>query len=404
MSLNHQEPDRVPLDLGGTFVTGIAASALHRLRRHLGLAGRPVRVFDLLQMLGEVEMDLVERLALDVLPVDPPAVAFGIRNEGWKGWTLFDGTPVEVPEDFRVEVTPEGDWLLCPLSRASRPPVAKMPKDGFYFDTIGYNAWDVNYTPPKIEDLRKTADRWVLGDGVLRHLSERARQLRRNTDKALVLGAWGATGVHYVGRLTEFLCLLASDREYVRDLFMLCNEASLRNLELLWEAVGDNVDVIAFSGLDFGTQRGEFFSVELFRETYLPAWRAQFEWIHTHTTWRIFEHSCGSIANLIGDLVDAGLDALNPVQTSAANMDPERLAAAFGDRLTFWGGGVETQTTLPFGTPDAVRDEVRARIKAFAPGGGMVFNPIHNIQCNTPPENIVAAYETALEVGRYPIA
>lgn len=403
MALNHQEPDRVPVDLGGTFVTGIAASTLYRLRRHLGLAERPVKVFDLLQMLGEVELDLVERLDLDVLSVERPAVAFGIRNEGWKPWTLFDGTPVEVPGDFNVEVTPEGDWLLRPLSRAGRPPVAKMPAAGFYFDAIGYNEWDVNFTPPPMKEMREISKRWVVGEDLLRHFSERARFLRKHTDKALVLGAWGATGVHYVGRLTEFLCLLASDRAYVRDLFMLCSERSIENLKLLWEAVGENVDVIAFSGLDFGTQRGEFFSVDLFRETYLPAWQAQFEWIHTHTTWKIFEHSCGSIANLIGDLADAGLDALNPVQTSASNMHPEWLAAQFGDRLTFWGGGVETQTTLPFGTADEVREEVKARIRTFAPGGGMVFNPIHNIQCNTPPENIAAAYETALEAGRYPI-
>ena len=142
---------------------------------------------------------------------------------------------------------------------------------------------------------------------------------------------------------------------------------------------------------------------ELWRDLYLPALKEHFDWIHEHTTWKVFEHSCGSIANLVGDLADAGLDALNPVQTSAAGMDPKWLKESFGDRLTFWGGGVETQTTLPFASPDQVRDEVRQRIETFAPGGGFVFNPVHNIQPNTPPENIAAAYETAIEAGRYPI-
>jgi len=402
MALNHEEPDRVPIDLGGTFVTGIAAGALHRLRRHLGLEDRPVKVYDLLQMLGEVELDLVERFEVDVLPVERPAATLGVRAENWKPWELFDGTPVMMPGDFNVEVTPGGDWLLRPLSRSDRPPIARMPKDGFYFDAIDYGEWDPDFKPPSMKEMRERARQWIIGEGLLRHFADRARHLRENTDKALVLGAW-TTGVHYVGRLTEFLCLLATDREYIRDLFMLAAETSIKKLELLWEAVGDNVDLIAFSGLDFGTQRGEFFSVDLFRETYLPAFKVQFDWIHEHTTWKIFEHSCGSIANLIGDLVGAGLDALNPVQTSAANMDPEWLAEQFGDRLTFWGGGVETQTTLAFGTVDDVREEVRQRIQTFGPGGGFVFNPIHNIQYDTPPENVAAAYETALAAGAYPL-
>ncbi|NOZ23994.1 MAG: methyltransferase, partial [Planctomycetes bacterium] len=392
-----------PLDLGGTFVTGIAAGALHRLRKHLGLEDRAVKGFDLLQMLGEVEMDLVERFNLDVLSVERPTVAFGIKNENWKPWELFDGTPVMVPGDFNVDVSPEGDWLLRPLNRADKPPIGRMPKNGFYFDSIGYNEWDPNFQPPPMKEMEEAAWKyWIMGEPLLQYFADRARLLRENTDKALVMWSGGA-GVHYVGRLTEFLCLLATDKEYVADLFMLCAETSIRNLELLWQAVGENIDVFVISGLDFGTQRGEFFSVETFRETYLPAFKKQFEWIHEHTTWKIFEHSCGSVANLIGDLVGAGLDALNPVQTTAANMDPEWLAEQFGDRLTFWGGGVDTQTTLTFGTPEEVREEVKERIRLFAPGGGMVFNPVHNIQYNTPPENIVAAYETAREFGRYPI-
>jgi len=178
---------------------------------------------------------------------------------------------------------------------------------------------------------------------------------------------------------------------------------ALSNLEKLWEWVGDNVDLIWITGLDFGSQRCELFSPQTFREIYLPALRAQYQWIHDNTTWFSFEHSCGSIANIVGDMAEAGLDALNPVQTTAAGMDPAWLKQTVGDRLTFWGGGVETQDVLQFGTPDQVCEQVAERVRIFGQGGGFVFCADHNIQPGTPPENIIAAYQTAFEVGQYPI-
>ena len=402
-ALNHQEPDRVPIDLGGTFVTGIHAQTLHHLRRHLGLEDRLVKVYEPHQMLGEVDLDLVERLGVDVLPVEPPAMSYGLRCENWKPWRLFDGTEVLMPGKFDVDTSPEGDWILHMGEGQHRRPVASMPRDGFYFDAIDYGKWDPDFRPPSLDKIRENLASWLVSDDVVTFMADRARTLRTSTDKALALGAWGATGMHYVGRLTEFWCLLATDREYVRDLFALSTEAAIRNLERLWQAVGEDVDVIAVTGLDYGTQRSEWFSREVFQEVYVPALTAQFGWIHEHTTWKTFEHSCGSIPKLIPDLVDAGLDALNPVQTSAAGMDPQWLKDSFGDRLTFWGGGVETQSTLPFGTPDEVREEVAERMRIFAPGGGFVFNPVHNIQPNTPAENVAAAYEAALDAGLCPI-
>ena len=403
-ALNHREPDRVPMDLGGSFVTGIAAQSLDRVRRRLGLEDRPVKVYDVMQMLGEVEMDLAERFQVDVLPVEPPSLTLGVRRGDWKPWRLFDGTDVLVPGQFNVEVSPEGDWLLRAPSRPDGPPIARMPKDGFYFDAINYGGWNPDFKPPDLARLRANLKGWFLSDETLCYMQDHARALRRSSDRALLLGSWGATGMHYVGTLTEFWCLLAEDPAYVRDLFALSAEAAIHNLEMMWQAIGTDVDIIAITGLDYGTQRREWFSAETFREVYMPALRAQFKWVHEHTPWKIFEHSCGSLPNLIGDLVDAGLDALNPVQTSAAGMDPVWLKKTFGDRLTFWGGGVETQSTLAFGTPDEVRAEVAERLRIFAPGGGFVFNPVHNIQANTPPENIIAAYETAKELGRYPIS
>ncbi|PIY50569.1 MAG: methyltransferase [Armatimonadetes bacterium CG_4_10_14_3_um_filter_66_18] len=403
-ALNHREPDRVPLDLGGSFVTSIAATSLHHLRERLGLEDRPVKVYDAYQMLGEVEVDLVERFRLDCLPVEPPALTLGLRRENWKPWTLMDGTEVLMPGQFEIDVNERGDWLAYASGDRSRPPVARMPKDGFYFDSIGYGDWHPDWQPPSLDSIRAGAKSWLVCDEDLAFLRAHAELLRRNTDKALVLGAWPYTGLHYVGALVDFWTLLAGDPGYVKELFAISTEAALTNLDRLWRALGDNVDVIALTGLDFGTQRSEWFSREVFQEVYLPGLRAQFQRIRANTTWKSFEHSCGSIANLVGDLAEAGLDALNPVQTSAAGMDPAWLKKTVGDRLTFWGGGVETQSTLPFGTPEEVRAEVADRLRTFAPGGGFVFCPVHNIQPNTPPENIVAAYDAAWEFGSYPIA
>lgn len=399
-ALNHQEPDRVPLDLGGTFVSSITVKALDRLRRHLGLEQRPIKVTDCWQMLGEVEMDLVERLQLDCLPVNPPVLTMGLRMENYKPWTLMDGTEVLVPGEFTVDVDDRGGWLFP----AGGPYRCRMPRDGHYFDDIDSAGWDMDWEPPSLESLRPQYSRPSVTDEELAWLQERALPLRRDTDKCLILGGWSYHGLTQVGSLTNFLTLLAADPGYVKELFAMSTERALMNYELLWQALGDSVDVIAVSGLDFGTQRSEWFSPEIFREVYVPALTAHFDWIHQHTTWKTFLHSCGSLARIVGDLADAGLDALNPVQTSAHGMDPMWLKQTYGDRLTFWGGGVETQSTLPFGTPDQVRAEVRERIRIFAPGGGFVFNPIHNIQPDTPAENIVAAYEAALEFGQYPLS
>jgi hypothetical protein len=399
-AIDHQEPDRVPLDLGGSFVTGIHAQSLHHLRRRLGLEDRPVKLHDAVQMLAEVEMDVVERLHLDVLPIEPLNMRMGLASDRGKLWQLFDGSPVLVPSDFDLELSGD-EWLLHLGEGDRRRPVYHMPVGGYYFDTIDYGAWHHDYRPPDLDGLRRASANWRVTDESLDFARTRAEELRRSTDKALHLNCWGTLGMRYVGHLTDFLCLLADDPGYVRELFDISVAAAIENLKLLWQAVGDNADLIFITGLDFGSQRAELFSRDTFREVYLPALKAHFDWVHENTTWRCFEHSCGSIPGFVADLADAGLDVLNPIQTSAAGMDPAWLKETVGDRLTFWGGGVETQGVLQFGTPEQVREQVAERIRIFAPGGGFVFNPDHNIQPKTPPENIITAFETALELGQY---
>ena len=404
-AVNHHEPDRVPIDLGGSIVTGIMAGALVRMREHLGLSAVPVRVYDQFQMLGEVTMDLVEHLQLDILPVEPKSISFNLQNRDFKPWTLFDGSQVLVPGDFNVTVTDSGDWLMHDGGNAHNPVVARMPKDGFYFDRMDVSGWKLDYRPPCIAQLRQ--DGWRrLTDKQLRHFQETAHVLRDTTDKALVLTNWtdSVIGPASMGSVPEWLVILASDPEYVQDLMGLATEVGLENLKLYWEALGNTIDIFHIDGFDFGAQDREMFSPQAFRRFYVPTYRAQCDWIHANTPWKIAKHCCGSIPNLIEPMIEVGIDILNPVQTSAANMDPVWLKDTFGDRITFWGGGVDTQRVLPFGTPEDVKADVMERLRVFGPGGGFIWNPIHNVQYNVPPENMLTALNTVFEYGTYPIA
>lgn len=399
-ALNHEEPDRVPLDLGSTVMSGIMAQALDRLRKHLALEPRPVKVYEIFQMLGEVEPDVAEALGVDVLPVEPLILFFGLRREDYKPWQLSDGTDVLVPGQFEVEDDGQGSWLLRHEGDPSQPVEGRMPKGGFYFDMPSKTDTHFDFVPPALDDVREQNR---LATEELEFLQQRAERLRKETDKALLLGCWGKLGLPAVGSIPDFLLLMASDPQYVRDLFAIRAETALANLEELKTYVGDNIDILGLDGSDYGSQKSELFNPDWFAELFVPFFRQQNDWVHANTSWKTWQHTCGSIARILPMLVETHVDILNPVQCSAEGMDPQWLKDTFGDRLTFWGGGVDTQQTLPFGTPEEVAAEVAERIRVLAPGGGYVFNPVHNVQHGTPPQNVLAAYGTAREVGEYPI-
>jgi hypothetical protein len=399
-ALSFREPDRVPLDLGGSIMSGIMAHPLDRLRKHLGLDYRPVRVYEVFQMLGEVELDLAERLGLDILPVEPPVQFFGLRREGWKPWRLWDGTEVLVPGQFKVEAAPDGGWLLHTEGDVAQPVEGRMPKDGFYFDMPSLTASHDEYTPPPLEEVRREHR---LQTPELEFLASRAEQLRRATDKALFLGCWDFFGLPWVGSIPDFLVLMVSDPGYVKELFAVRTETALDNLSKAWRYLGDNIDVLGLDGTDYGSQNTELFSPRLFAELYVPFFKIQNRWVHEHTPWKTWLHTCGSVTRILPQLVEAGVDILNPLQTSAAGMEPAWLKQTYGKKIAFWGGGVDTQRTLPFASAEQVAAQVRERVRLLAPGGGFVFNPVHNVQQGTPPENLLAAFDTAREAGRYPI-
>jgi uroporphyrinogen-III decarboxylase len=398
-AIAHQEPDRIPIDLGGSITSGISAYALVRLRNHLGMK-RPVKVYDVFQMLGEVEMDLVEKFHIDVLPVEPLSLFFGMRRKDYKPWKLPDGTEILMPGNFNVEIDGNGDYLLREEGNPSKPIVARMPKGGFYFEDLSLIHFVDDFTPPPLEKIKGQRK---IKEEDLEFMVERARLLRNETDKALLLGPWPYVGLVGVGSIPNFLMLIATEKNYVKELMHLREEETIENLKLLWKNVGENVDIVIIDGWDFGSQQGELISPEDFLEIYAPHYRSINAWVHQNTTWKTWQHICGSITKILPILVDTGLDILNPVQVSAKGMDPSWLKREFGSRLTFWGGGINTQSTLPFGTPEEVENEVKEMIRIFGPGGGFVFAAVHNIQPGTPPKNIEVMLQAVIKYGQYPL-
>ncbi len=404
-ALSHSEPDKVPIDFGATPVTGIAASAVYAVRQALGLdaAGEPVKVVEPYQMLGEVAADLRRALGIDVVGLGPRATLFGFATADWKPWRLFDGTPVLVPGAFNTEPEPDGSILMYPEGDRTAPPSGHMPAEGYYFDTIVRQ-------PPIVESELRVEDNLEefkpLSADDLARFGRLSAELHDGTDLAvignLVSAGFGDIALvpapflrdpKGIRDVEEWYVSTALRPEHVREIFARQCDIAIANLAEAWKVVGDRIDVLFVSGTDFGTQRGPFCSPDAFRDLYKPFHKRVNDWVHEHTTWRTFIHSCGGIEPLLEDIIDAGFDIVNPVQCSAEGMSAEHLKRTYGDRLTFWGGGVDTQKTLPFGTPQEVRDEVKRRVEVFADGGGFVFNSIHNVQANTPIENLMAMFE-----------
>jgi hypothetical protein len=402
-TLDRESVDRVPVDLGSTAVTGIQATTYARLRRALGLPDGPVRIEEPFQLLAEVEEPVRRALGVDTIGLWPRDTMFGFRNEGWKPWTLPDGTPALVSEHFRYTVDEKGDTLVYAKGDTTSAPAGRLPNGGYYFDaTIRQQPID--------EDRLDPAD-WaeqfsVFTDEDLRDLEARSRRLHEETEYSVV-GCFAQAGVGDVAfvpgpMLTEPKGLrdpnlwyeyLAAHPDYIRGIFDIWIETAMKNLELYRQAVGDRIDVIFMGGTDFGGQQGPLVSPRMFRELWKPHFRRANDWVHENTRWKTFYHSCGSIVKLLDDFVEMGVDVLNPVQCSAAGMEAEGLKAAYGDRLVFWGGGVDTQATMPFGTPDEVRAQAEERRRGADGGDG--FCSIHTIQARTPVENVLAFFEAA---------
>jgi hypothetical protein len=413
LALAHREPDRVPLDLAGSPVSGMHACSVYLLRQslHLDPPSTPVKVVEPYQLLGEVKPDLAEALGVDVVALGMPTNMFGFRNEGWRPWTFHDGTPLLVPEGFNTDPEPDGSVLLYPKGDRSVAPSGRMPAGGFYFDSIiRQSPIDENRLNPEDNMEEFTS----ISEEDLAYLQQEAERLYTQTDRA-ILANFGGTSFGDIALVpamwlkhpkgirdvSEWYMSTVSRRDYIWKVFERQCEIGLANLERIHQVVGERVEAVMVTGTDFGTQNGPFISPRSYRTLYQPFHKAITDWIHDNTTWKTFIHSCGSVLALIPDFIEAGFDILNPVQTSAAGMEPAGLKARFGDQLVFWGGGIDTQHTLPFGTPEDISAQVRQRMQVFGQGGGFVFNTIHNVQSRVPAENLMALYEAVKEYRNY---
>jgi hypothetical protein len=411
-ALHHEAPDRVPVDMGSTFVTGIHVSALARLRRAvLGEdPGHRIKVCEPYQMLGEVDDELRAVLGLDVIGSLARTSIFGTDESGWKPFTFWDGTELLVPHNFNITVEDgTGDWLMYPEGDVTARPSGRMPRGGYFFDAI------VRQEPideARLDPADNTEEFKPFGVAEIEFYRAKKRWFEERADCGVILvipgAAFGDIALvpapflkHPKGirDIAEWYMATVSRRDYVREVFERQCEVALRNLGTLADLFGDLVQVALVTGTDFGTQRGPFIAPAAYRDLFKPFHRRVNDLIHRRTNWKTFIHSCGSVYDFLPDFVEAGFDVLNPVQCSAARMDARMLKREFGGQLTFWGGGVDTQRTLPFGTPEEVYREVRERIEIFNDGGGFVFNTVHNIQGPTPVENLLAMFRAVRDSG-----
>ena len=395
-ALNHRQPDRPPIDCSGHRSSGIAAIAYARLRRHLGLPERPVRVYDPVQQLAIVDPDILDLLGVDTLELGR---GFALEAAHWQDWTLPDGTPCQMPRWVNLRRERDRWVILGPEDRV----LAQMPDGVLYFEQTYWpfaERDDFSTMPEALSQSMWTAiasPPGPLGQGPdgARVLAEGAARLRAGTDRALI-GLFGGNLLEmgqFLYRNDNFFLLLAGDPRRAHGFLDRVVEMHLANLERFLAAVGGHIDIILF-GDDLGMQSGPQVSPKMYREFFFP--REQVMWRRVRELaphLKIMLHCCGGVRELLPGLIEAGLDAINPVQISCKGMEPAGLKRDFGGQLTFWGGGCDTQELLVRGTPGAVRDHVQRLRDIWQPGGGWVFQQVHNVLADAPPANILAMYE-----------
>ena len=396
MALRHEEPDMVPIDFGAMRSTGINAVAYSNLKKHLGISGGATYVYDVFQWLAKPEPEVLDILGGDVVQLDRQKVSFGISNEAWRESKLSNGDPCMVPAEFNPVINDNGDEDIYVGGR----PMYRRAKGSQFFDTIYFpysNAGSID----DIKDIRGD----FIDDEEAAYLEGEAKRLYETTDRA-ILGAFGGNlfeaGPGCFG-YEKFFELLAVEPDLIHAFNRKLTDDHLLALERYLGAVGRYIDVIQF-GDDLGTQQSSTISKAMYRELYKPYHAELFQYVRkNYPNVKVFLHCCGAVYSLIPDLIDAGLEVLNPVQLSAAGMDAGRLKAEFGSNLSFWGGGVSTQTTVTSGSVEDIAREVRENMGIFAPGGGFVFTQVHNIQSNISPDKVMSIYDTANACRRYPV-
>lgn len=396
-AIDHKQSDRIPLDLGSTPSSGISAIAYNNLKKHLGYADGHTRVYDVVQQVVQVEDPIIEKFGVDVLDIGR---TFNVEDDDWYDVKLADGSTAQWPSWFH----PVREGTEQRFYDEKGTLIARMPDGATFFDQGNFPYLDdypENYegldnAMQKVLWSRLVHSPWDHGGDpdFYKKLRSHALELRKNTDKALMivcgcnLFEWGT----FLRRMDNFLMDIYCDQENVEELLDQLLSRHLATLEKVCNAVGDVVDIIRF-GDDLGMDTGMFMSKDHYRKLFKPRHAQLCDYVHKHSSMHTYLHSCGSIYPIIDDLIDAGFEILNPIQTSARQMEPAVLKKEFGDSITFWGGGCNTRTVLNRSTPQEVYDYTYRTIETFAPNGGFVFNQEHNIMPDVPPENIVAMYK-----------
>lgn len=408
-ALNHNTPDYIPVDFGSTSVTGIHCKVVEALREQYGLDSHPVRVIEPFQMLGEVESDLQEIIGVDCVPVFGPRNMFDIDETHLHEQTTPWGQKVIIAANIDLTTNEKGDVYVYAGGDCSYTPSSCMPS-GCYFlnalerqssideDTLdpadnleefGYiSEDDLQFYKNKVEQAS------VTGKAVVANFGGTALG-----DIAFVPGM-GLKNPKGIRNIAEWYMSTVMRQDFIHAVFEKQTDIAIANYKRLWEAVGDKVDVVFTCGTDFGTQNSQFCSPTTFNELWLPHYKKMNNWIHEHTTWKVFKHTCGAILPIMPGLIEAGFDIINPVQINAKDMDPKVLKSEFGNQVTFWGGGIDTQHILPNATPDEIKQHVLKECEILGTDGGFIFNAVHNIQANAPIQNVVALIDTLRELRK----
>jgi len=406
-SINHQQPDRVVVDFGATTVTGIHVLIVEKLREYFGLEKKPVKVIEPYQMLGEIDEDLIRKMGIDVIGLFGEKNMFAIKNCDWKVHRTLWGQEVLFPGQFNYTYNNNGDILMYPEGDLTARASAMMPKSGYFFDALERQD-PIDEASISVDDNMEEFG--FISDHDLAYWKNLIESTD-NSSKAVVASLGGtalgdialvpAVGLKKprgIRSVAEWYMSTLTREDFIRELYNRQTDIAIENLKKLYAVIGNRIDVAFICGTDFGTQNSTFCSPEAYAGIWLPYYKKVNDWIHQNTQWKTFKHSCGAIEPFMDLFIESGFDIMNPVQINASGMDSRLLKKKYGDRIIFWGGGVDTQGVFPFGTPEQVKEQVKRQCEIFNNNGGFVFNTVHNIQANVPFENVIAMLDALKEL------
>jgi len=382
-AIKHKESDKVPIDLGGSVQSTIHVYAYYNLKKALGINFGNIEIMDSFILAAKVEDSIREVLNIDTVPILPPLDALGVRNDtGGKDWQMPNGLKVKVSNDFNPEKQEDGSYLLKKGGY-----IFKLPQSGYYFDTVKYLLQDAK----TVTDIDKNFDFTGYTDREADYLKKEAEKLK-TSDKAVVGDVFASFSAEDVFGYEKAFMNLILEKNMTRYFIERLTDMFIRNFDVFYDAVGNVADIMMLHK-DMGNQLGVMISPIIAREIFFPYFKKFISHVKKRSKYHVMMHNCGSIYEFMPDLIECGIDIINPVQITAKDMEPRTLKKEFGKDICFWGGGVDTQHVLPFQTIDDVRKQVRENAVIFSKGGGFVFTPVHCIQANVPPENIIAAFD-----------